>query len=171
MQSECYDFKYFFVKTKAQITQFQINPEVRYFISSTGEACQDYVDFLYDDERDCNIGLVYEFYLERNIDECNLVEKRNGSINEESRLYIELNNLSVEQRYLCPGKKLLLSKAENRNIRKYARKEIVLDIFVNNNVSSIRVHIPIPAYNYRSQLKASQSTLCIVNNIGFGILC
>jgi len=163
MQSECYDFKYFFVKTKAQITQFQINPEVRCSISSTGEACQEYVDFLYDDERDCNIGLVYEFYLERNIDECKLVEKRNVSINEESRLYIELNDLSIDQRYLCTGKKLLLSRDENRNIRNYARKEIVLDIFVNNNVSSIRVHIPILVSNYRSQLKASQSTLCIVN--------
>ena len=125
------------MKTKAQIAQFQINPEVRCSISSTGEACQDYVGFLPDDESDCNIGLVYEFYLERNIDECKLVEKRNVSINEESRLYIELNDLSVEQRYLCPGKKLLLSRAENRNICKYAGKETVLDIFVNDNVSAI----------------------------------
>ena len=42
---------------------------------------------------------------------------------------------------------------------------------MNDNVSSIRAHIPIPVSNYRSQLEASQSILCIVNNMGFGILC
>ena len=66
---------------------------------------------------------------------------------------------------------MLLSRAVNRNICKCADKETVLDIFVNDNVSSIRSHIPIPVSNYRSQLEVSQSILCIVNNMGFGILC
>ena len=170
MQSEFYDFNYFFVKNKAQIAPFKINYEVRCSISSTGEACQDYMGFLPDDESDCNIGLVYEFYLERNIDECMLVEKIYGSIDEESWLSIEPDNLSVEQRYLFPGKKLLLSRAENRNICNYVGKEKVFDIFVNDNVSVIRARISIPVSNYRSQIRTSQSILCIVNNMGFGIL-
>ena len=29
VQFKCYDFKYFFARTKAQIAQFKINPEVR----------------------------------------------------------------------------------------------------------------------------------------------
>ena len=129
MQSKCYDFNYIFVKTKTQIAQFKINSEVWCSISSTGEACQDYAGFLPDDESDCNIGLVYKSYLERNIDEYKLVDRIYVSIDDESRLYIELDNLSVEQRYLCPGKTLLFSGAENRNICKYAGKEAVLDIF------------------------------------------
>ena len=80
------------MKTKAQIAQFKINPEVRCSISSTGEDCQDYTGFLPDDESDCNISLVYEFYLERNIDECKLVDRIYISIGDESRLYIELDN-------------------------------------------------------------------------------
>ena len=117
------------MKTKAQISQFKIKPKVRCSISSTVEACQDYAGFLPDDESDCNIGLMYEFYLEKNIDEYKLVDRIYVSIDDESRLSIELDNLSVEQRYLCPVKKLLLSRAENRNICKYADKEAVLDIF------------------------------------------
>ena len=42
---------------------------------------------------------------------------------------------------------------------------------MNANVSSTRAHITIPVFNYRSQLEASQSILCIVNNMGFDILC
>ena len=99
------------MKIKVQIAQFKINPEVRCSISSMVEACQDYAGFLPDDESDCNLGLVYEFYLESNIDGCKLVDRIYVSIDDESRLSIELDTLSVEQKYLCPGKKLLLSGA------------------------------------------------------------
>jgi len=163
---QCYDYKYLHVSTKVPPAQFIVRPLAKCVIDSSGESCEDFLEYERDSEQ-CIDNVKWTFQVENVGVTCKSINNITVNLNSGGPMPVSLGYNTV----LCPNNTLEIYLLQfPSNICFLESQNATFHLEVNGQKPLLQAHFDVSKPKQISTLQTSQPLKCIVDD-GTDVSC